>query len=371
MIEKNEITEDKVDNIVLAGCSFSDTGLRFPKEPVIIRNISFDNEFMDVGGLPGEAKNQHFIEIELDKQGKRKDITLYNVARGSFGNHVIVHTFKEKVTDILNKNPNAKIVGIVQLSALLRADSVQVEINTKDFPFDYENPFLKQKIYSMETFYGKHLDNIIDLKEFCDKKGIPVLVYFGWANLFSNYFSQYPKLIEKINKVKEIVTFAEYDNHEDECANYCAGPKNIISKRIDRFEGNEIELYTIGKDKFGGLVDYAKTKIEIGSRYISWFDAHPSTQSHWIWYKDIVRPFLVKTGVYSVGSKIPVNIENNLKFIFDVQRKRFLKWFGLNYQHEQTHAAFSRYKDKWYQSMSFEIEYLLEEKANQFGKQIR
>jgi hypothetical protein len=368
MIEKKKITEDKVDNIVLAGCSFSDTGIRFPNEPVLVKQINYDNELIDVGGLPGEAKNQHFIEIELNNQNKQHNVTLYNVARGSFGNHVITHRFKEKVNDILEQNPNAKIVGIVQLSALLRADSVQVEINTKDFPFDYENPFLKQKIYSLETFYEKHLDNIIDLKQFCDSKNIEVLVYFGWANLYSNYFSQYPNLIPKLNKVKEIVTFIEYDVHEDECANYCAGPKNVTSKYFKTIDEKEIEIYKLGADNFGGIAEYAREKLEIGYRYISWFDAHPSTASHFLWYKDIVRPFLLKTGVLNPESEFPKNVENNLKVICDVQKKRFIKWFGLEYVHEDAHATFKRYKDTWYKSMSYEIEYVLEEKVKQFSK---
>lgn len=368
MIEEKKITEDKVDNIVLAGCSFSDTGLRFPKEPILVKSINFDNELMDIGGLPGEAKNQHFIEIELNKQNKQHDIKLYNVARGSFGNHVITHKFKEKINDILEKTPSAKIVGIVQLSSLLRADSVQVEIDTKDFPFDYENPFLKQKIYSLETFYEKHLDNIIDLKKFCDSKNIEVLIYFGWANFYSDYFSTYPNLNYKLNKVKEIVTFIEYGEHEDECANYCAGPKNIKSKSFKNIDGNEIEIYKLGADKFGGIAEYSREKLEIGNRYISWFDAHPSTAAHFIWYKDIVRPFLLKTGVLNSDSEFPSNVEDNLKVICDIQRKRFLKWFGLNYRHEDTHSTFRKYKDTWYKSMSYEIEYLLEEKLKEFSK---
>lgn len=367
MIEKNEITEDRVDNIVLAGCSFSDTGLRFPKEPLIKKNPTFDNELMDVGALPGEAKNQHFIEIELDKQGLRDSVQIYNVARGSFGNHVITFKFKEKVNDILSKNSNAKIIGIVQLSALLRADSVQVEIDTKDFPFDYENPFLKQKIYSLETFYEKHLDNIIDLKEFCESKNIPLMVYFGWANFYSNYFSTYPNLIPKLKKVKDIVTFVEYNKLEDECANYCSGPKNVISKYYKSINNTEIEIYQTDADSFGGLIEYAKEKLEIGRRYLSWFDAHPSTEAHWIWYRDFVRPFIIKNGILKKDSEFPKNVEDNLKTICNIQQKRFLKWFGLNYRHEQTHSIFQKYKDKWYKSMSFEIEYLLEEKAKQFS----
>lgn len=368
MIEEKRIIEDKVDNIILAGCSFSDTGLRFPKEPILPKNINFNNEFMNIGGLPGEAKHQHFIEIELNKQNKQHSIELYNVARGSFGNHVITHTFKEKVNDILDKKPNSKIVGIVQLSSLLRADSVQVEINTQDFPFDYENPFLKQKIYSLETFYEKHLDNIIDLKEFCDSKGIEVLVYFGWANFFSNYFIQYPKLIDKLNKVKEIVTFIQYDASVDECANYCAGPKPMHSKHTQNIDGSEIELYKTEGDLYGGLAEYARLKLDIGNRYISWFDSHPSTAAHFVWYKDIIRPFLVKTGVFDTDSIFPTNVEDNLKVICDVQRTRFLKWFGLNYRHEDCHSAFRRYNDTYYKSMSYEIQYLLEEKVKEFSK---
>ena len=76
MIEEKKIIEDKVDNIILAGCSFSDTGLRFPKEPILPKNINFNNEFMNIGGLPGEAKHQHFIEIELNKQNKQHSIEL-------------------------------------------------------------------------------------------------------------------------------------------------------------------------------------------------------------------------------------------------------------------------------------------------------
>ena len=370
MIEEKKIIEDKVDNIILAGCSFSDTGLRFPKEPIIPKNPNFNNEFMEIGGLPGEAKHQHFIEIELNRQHKQPDIELYNVARGSFGNHVITHTFKEKVNDILIKNANAKIIGIVQLSSLLRADSVPVEINTQDFPFDYENPFLKQKIYSLETFYEKHLDNIIDLKEFCDSKNIEVLVYFGWANFFSNYFLEYPKLVGKLNRVKEIVTFIDYADSEDECANYCAGPKPYNSKLTKNIDGNEIELYKTNGDKFGGLAEYARLKLDVGYRYISWFDAHPSTAAHFVWYKDIIRPFLLKTGVLDINSEFPINVEDNLKVICDVQRTRFLKWFGLSYRHEDAHAAFRRYNDTFYKSMSYEIQYLLEEKANEFRKLI-
>ena len=56
-------------------------------------------------------------------------------------------------------------------------------------------------MYSMETFYSKHLDNIIDLKEFCDSKNIPTLMYFGWSNFFTHILKEYPILINKINQI--------------------------------------------------------------------------------------------------------------------------------------------------------------------------
>lgn len=368
MIEEKKIIEDKVDNIILAGCSFTDCGYPYPSEKIKTQNLTPGSELQNTGGWGGELKVQHFLQIELFKQGKINNIDIYNVGRGSFGNHVITHTFKQKVTEIKEKNPNAKILGVIQLSALLRADNIQVDIDTSKFPFDYENPFVQTKPYSLQELYEHHLDNIIDLHQFCLDNDIKYYIHFGWANFFKSYYLSYPELRPKFDKIKEIVSFVEYPDTDDELRNYCAGAKEVKSSIFETLFGKkEIKSYIVDGGEYGGIIEYAKMKLEKGRRYASWFDAHPSTEAYFIWYMDKIRPFLIESGVLS-NIPFPQNVLENLQPYMDICKEKFWSWYQLEYRHEEAHAFFRHAKDSYFKTEYNNIKYLLEEKAKEFRK---
>ena len=115
--------------------------------------------------MPGEAKHQHFIEIELNRQHKQPGIELYNVARGSFGNHVITHRYRKQINKLLDRGIDPKkIYGTLQLSGLVRPTNPVYEIefdlpNVEGGEWDYLNN-VNEHTFEYKNILEAHLTNM-------------------------------------------------------------------------------------------------------------------------------------------------------------------------------------------------------------------
>ena len=121
---------------------------------------------------------------------------------------------------------------------------------------------------------------------------------------------------DRIEKIKKIVTFFPYDKNLDEMENYCAGYK--FSKKI----GDNINLYEVGPNYFGGMTDYIRSFVEIGERYIMSYDAHLTSKSNVIFYDKVIKPWLISKNLL-VEKSLDDKILEKIKFIFDLEKLKY------------------------------------------------
>ena len=306
-------------HIIFAGCSFSDDGKM--NDDFDYSKYNKDMSFEDLS-YPITIKMHQLLAMDLENQNVN-DVTIHTIARGSYGNHVISDMFIKKVNELKENYPDDKIYGIVQFSALFRNGlNINVpNINQKDYPYDYvtDDMAFKNK-YDFSSIYNKHVDNIIDLKNFCNKSSIESYFYFGWANIFENDVINYD-MIDKIKKLETFINFFEYKDVYDEIGFYCSGNKPVKLKEYS-YLGNG-GLYHVTSDKYGGLIEYGREHLDIGKRYHLIYDPHPNSNCYYIYYNDILKNWLNDMGIISV---LPLDekYEKMLKKIFNFEHARFM-----------------------------------------------
>ena len=296
-------------HIIFAGDSFSSNlSDTLNLDYLIDNNFSF-NSILNVGVI----MNYMFFALDLINQQK-KDLRIYTIGRPSYGNHVISDKFKNKVKQIQTEYPNDLMYGIIQFSGFVRntKSHSHLKIDLKKYQYDYID-YSKSHIIDEKEIFEKHFNNIENLYSFCKMNNIETYMYFGWANIFEKDIQNY-NLYNRIEKINEIVDFQEYSESEDEIDFYCIGkkPKDII-----KFSSG-IKLYRTFGDLYGGLTEYARSKLPVGKRYIYLFDPHPSSQSNYIFYKDKIKKWLISKNIID-DTILNTEIEDKIKTIFDFE----------------------------------------------------
>ena len=309
-------------HIIFAGCSFSDEGVY---EDNFNINLLKEHVNFDTLRVPNTLKVHKYFALDLINQNLTDNIKIYTIARGSYGNHVIFDKLKKIVKEIKEKNPNDKIYAMIQLTALIRHGAMtNIDINIKDYPFDYSSDYSENFYESFRNIYLKHFENIENIHNFCEEENIIHKMYFGWANLFSDDFEEY-NLFSKLQSIEKIVDFYKYNDAYDEMETYCAGKKpNKTKQKI-----NNIDTYHIKGDNFGGLTEYGRDNLPIGQRYHLIFDAHPSSKSYYIFYHDIIKPWMIQNGLLKILEKNQKH-EKILNQIFEFEYQRFMSTLETN-----------------------------------------
>jgi len=309
------------NHIIFAGCSFSDEGVFEDNFNVELLKNTISYETLRV---PNTIKLHKYLALDLINQNKIDDVKIYTIARGSYGNHVIFDKLKQKIIDIKSNYPNDKIYAIIQLSALLRP-SVKMnnmDIDVNNYPYDYGVENLND-YESIKNIFLKHISNIENINDFCKENSVINKIFFGWANLFVEDFVEY-NITHKIDDLKKIVTFYEYNSANDEMETYCAGKKpNLNSKLI-----SGLKTYNTPSGKFGGISEYARDNLSIGRRYNLITDPHPSSHSYYIFYKNIIKKWFIDNNILSDTAE---NLENIILFtdIFHFEYIKFMNTLNI------------------------------------------
>lgn len=295
-------------HIIFAGCSFSDEGvfcddfnIKTLKEEITYESLQ----------SPSTLKVHKYFALDLINQNI-DNVKIHTIARGSYGNHVIFDKLKNKVFEIKKKYPNDIICANIQLSALIRNGIMSgLDINVLDYPYDYSTTPI-DNFDVLKKHFEKHIQNIEDIYNFCNDHSIKNIIYFGWANLFTSDFKLF-NLDYKIPELKKIMYFYEYKESYDEMLTYCSGNKTTsISKII-----NNIKTYYVPSDKFGGITEYGRDHLEVGTRYHLHFDAHPSSQTYKVFYDGIIKQWFIDIGILknvAIDLKITKIINNIFRF---------------------------------------------------------
>ena len=313
-------------HIIFAGCSFSDEGVfedNFNFE-LLKNNISYETL-----RIPSTIKIHKYFALDLINENKIDDVKIYTIARGSYGNHVIFDKLKEKIIEIKSKYPNDKIYALVQLSALIRFGVMSgLDVDVNNYPYDYCTENLTD-YESLKNVFLNHISNIENINSFCEENSVINKIFFGWANLFTEDFFEYD-MTHKIDDLKKIVTFYKYGDTYDEMETYCAGRKPKLNSKF--IFG--LNTYNIPSGEFGGITEYSRDNLEIGRRYNLITDAHPSSNSYYIFYKNIIKKWFIDNNILS---DIPENLENTnlFKNIFNFEHIRFMNTLNVQQSDNQ------------------------------------
>lgn len=339
-------------HIIFAGCSFSDEGI-------------FEDNF-DLDSLKKEIsynslrcfntiKLHKYFALDLINQNRCDNIKIHTIARGSYGNHVIFDKLKKKIIELQTNNDD-KIYAVIQLSALMRRGIMNgLDIDVDDYPYDYSTNWIFE-YESMKNIFTKHIDNIHNIHNFCKSNNVVCNIFFGWANLFSEDFIEYD-MIDKIDDLKKIVNFYQYNESIDEMEIYCAGNKpKINSKLIDG-----MTTYITPAGEYGGIMEYGRDSLPIGRRYNLITDPHPTSNCYYLFYKNILKKWFIQNEILldkSFSQKYEILFNN----IFNFEYIKFIN--TLEIKQEKNELISKVVFDAIIQNKIEDVEYLNENFKN-------
>lgn len=302
-------------HIVVVGDSFMDVN----KKTEIYPYSEFENLNLNDLLMGGTFKIPTLISLDVFHQKLTEEITVHILGKGSAGNHYISESLFRKVDEIRSRYQEDEIFAIIQLTALFRNDVNMskniTEIDVEKYKHDYYNLGGNLDYNILKENYHRQLDNIENIDLFCKKNKVTSFIFFGWSTIFDSDYEIF-NLKDRIDKIKNIVTFFPYDKDLDEMENYCAG--NKFSKKI---EGNK-SLYEVGPNYFGGMTDYIRAFVEVGERYVMPYDPHLSSKSNVVFYEKIVKPWLISKKVI-IDKNLDQFFEEEIEFIFSLEKLKY------------------------------------------------
>jgi hypothetical protein len=274
--------------IVTAGCSFTQS------TKFIINNIWLERDIKHILKRDYQIKYPNFLALELFKQNIQFEI--HNVGKGSAGNHVIKHLYKEKINELLNKGINSnQIYSTIQLSGIYRPTHSGRDVkHIPDWEYDYldANSLLPyNEKHDFKFLIGKHIDNINDIINFAKEKNIKAKLFWGWSN-FSKKELEHRKLYDKFNEIdsnyllnlKYKPSFDTHHNGLGVNTNY-----NILQKVYNKITLN-LKGYIIEGDEYGGMLECARLhRDEDTNVYSSVDDLHLNTYGNYLFYKNFYK----------------------------------------------------------------------------------
>ena len=302
-------------------------------------------------------KYPYYLVYELWKNGV--EFEYFNIGKGSAGNHVIVHRYKQKVNELLQKGVNPKnIYGTIQLSGLVRSTHPVYEIefdlpNVDGAEWDYINN-MNPTVSNYKDVLEAHILNLENIIQWNKDNNITHFnMFFGWAIFYEDELVKY-ELKERFELIdKNYFTYFDYKERIDVMKYNCAGVKQVL-KTIFGFK----EEYLIQSGKYGGMTEFVADKTDDSQKYyISHYDSHLNTYGNYKWYIEYFRKLYVKWRVLTENNLIEENEKLNkiLNIIFKVNTDCFID----SYQYTQNDSDNNELKLK-----------IKEQKYNKFFKNL-
>ena len=339
--------------IITAGDSFTDSHMPY---------ITTDNKHTYLGlsdkltyykelCLPDYSlKYQYFLINELWESGVNFDF--YNIGKGSCGNHVIFHRYKQKVNELLKKGVNPKnIYGTLQLSGLARSTNPVYEIelnlsNIEGAEWDYIDN-LNPTVNLYKDVLEAHISNLENIIQWNKDNGIEHFnMFFGWAIFYENELIEY-NLKERFELIdRNYFTYFDYKERVDVIKHNCVGVKQIL-KTIFGIK----EKYIIQSGKYGGMTEFvADRTIDSQKYYMSHYDSHLNTYGNYKWYAEYFRNLYVQWGVLNEVNLIEQNqkLNNILHKIFNVNTDYFIDSYKYRQEDSISNELKLRIRDEKY-----------------------
>lgn len=300
-------------NIDFFGCSFTqNTNSNFRAT----RPISMQEY---VGHTHITKVQSNFLEFDL-AYNENIDYLITNFGKGSYGNFTIGSTIDKRV-ESLEGNDN---VAIVQLSAIIRNEDSLESVLKSNSNFNRDTikyDYITDDINNMNDFYTIHVNNIERIYDVVSKSYNKFLIYFGWDITTKEFI----ELFKKSKVYDKIVTF-QYDYDLSEIK-YFGNYDNFINGRY--------------KGECGGLLEYASNHLVEEIRYCSEMDHHPSYFSNKLFYKDILRNFIIEETELNLSKNILDTeiVEQYETFLVGLVEGKYKNGVYINYSYEGLHNS--------------------------------
>lgn len=250
-------------NIITSGCSFTES-----VHGSILNHINIDEIQIAIDINFNSLNYIYFLADELYRYHKN-NFTIYNLGKGSAGNHVI-YTLLQTFLDNHNLD---NVYSTVQLSGILRSKSSMnrfVEISHLQDKWIYD--FDMEGINTYETIIEKQIEIYEKINHLLEKTSLKHKMFFGWGVLSNEDVVNYLKEFNEI----EIDTFLT-TSHIKKCT-HGLGEKNY-------------------EEYFGGMSEFVQEKNLPISIYKSSTDAHLNPYANFIFYKEWYRNYFVEWGL--------------------------------------------------------------------------
>ena len=101
---------------------------------------------------------------------------------------------------------------------------------------------------------------------------------------------------------------------------YCAGNKPKLNSKII----NGINTYDIPRGQFGGISEYGRDNLSIGRRYNLITDAHPSSNSYYVFYKNFIKQWFIDNAILTNNYEN----ENYVKLYDNIYNFEYIKFMN-------------------------------------------
>ena len=300
-------------NVDFFGCSFTqNTNSKFRAT----RPISMQEY---VGHTHITKVQSNFLEFDL-AYNDNVDYCITNFGNGSYGNFTIGSTIDKRI-ESLEGTDN---IAIVQLSAIIRNEDSLESVLKMNPTFDKNTikyDYITDDIHNMDEFYTIHVSNIERIYDVVSKNYNKFLIYFGWDITTKDFI----EIFKKSKVYDKVVTF-DYDYDLSEIK-YFGNQDNLINGRY--------------RGKYGGLLEYASNHLVEEIRYCSETDQHPSYFSNKLFYKDILRNFIIKETELNLSKNILDTeiVKQYENFLVGLVEGKYKKGVYRNYSYEGLHNS--------------------------------
>ena len=246
--------------ILIVGCSFSE-------------DINLDNTQSWSYRLRNYLKNESIEIVNLSESGQ---------GNGVISDLVIDYVTQNKVDFVL-----------IQWSAftrLYKESPLSKHWNKyKNLDWEESNGSNLDLLTFESTFNS--LNSIIKTKEYLIENGINYKMWFGWQQIYPEQIERFKlkHLTDMILEDENFLLFHQKETWDNELKNYGLFSKSNYADTLLKLVGLSKGDNYYPETKWGGMSEYIRMNLNKG-RYISEYDAHPSSEAHRIFFEGVIKP---------------------------------------------------------------------------------
>jgi len=316
----------------MAGCSFTESGNTLYTTNRTPKNINIFN----ISTLSQASNNIKYVDYLCQELSYNNiDVEIHNIAKGSIGNHIIFHLYKEKINELFSLGIKpTQIYSTIQLSSIARPTQCLLDSEyLKKIP-NYEYDYI-DNMYDIKTYNEllvKHIDNIENIINFnLTNKIEHFKLFFGWATYFKDELLT-AGLYEKLKSLSKHLIYINYTDKQDVLNRNCTTGLNLLY-----LFKNNTKIQLVKGDEFGGMSEICREYTNYDDYfYCTYSDSHLNGFGNYVFYSKFYRNFFVEWNLLTTENKIETDtlLFDLLKLYFESVKFVFKKSKTLNIHDE-------------------------------------